>query len=528
MLLRRWLAAGLGLGVLTSAVAAQSPAGRPAVRLVGVRAADAPADAARGQSPMPAPALPQNSVPLGVPRPIDGPSPGPVVPSSGGIPSPFGSPFGPGDAIPVGGPVTVGPAVPLAGPAACPPGVGYPGHPPIFATPNLDQPLYDGTGGLAVGPAAGLLCRPPQATKWWVSAEYLGWWTKSAKFPALLTTSSLSTSTLDRPAGALGDPATRVLFGDRSFGQTLHGGGRFGVGYWFSDNQVLGLEGNVFYLGRNGETFLVPTGSQAVLARPFTNANTNAPFSQLVALPGLATGGAAVTYDSQVWGAEANVRRRLTGTACTRLDLLAGFRYLNVNEDLRITETFSRVAGSNTAIGDPTAAGGVVFDRFRTENHFFGGQVGLQGEVRRGRWYTNLAGKVGLGTVFQTVEITGGQSLNLFGGGTATTAGGLLAVPGANLGTFTRNKFAVVPEVQFQVGYHLTPYWRLFVGYNFLYLSDVLRPGDQIDPAIDVTRIPNFPLPAGNTRLNTVRPTVPFKESDFFTQGISFGMQFTW
>ena len=74
-------------------------------------------------------------------------------------------------------------------------------------------------------------------------------------------------------------------------------------------------------------------------------------------------------------------------------------------------------------------------------------------------------------------------------------AGGLLALPGANIGRYTQSKFAVVPEAGVKIGYHLTPNLRLAVGYNFLYLSSVLRPGDQIDTGLDVTRIPNFPLP---------------------------------
>ena len=46
--------------------------------------------------------------------------------------------------------------------------------------------------------------------------------------------------------------------------------------------------------------------------------------------------------------------------------------------------TFRLTRGCLEAL-DRLAAGGVVFDRFRTENHFYGGQVGLQGETRRGR-----------------------------------------------------------------------------------------------------------------------------------------------
>ena len=48
------------------------------------------------------------------------------------------------------------------------------------------------------------------------------------------------------------------------------------------------------------------------------------------------------------------------------------------------------------------------------------------------------------------------------------------------------DKFAVVPEVGFNVGYQVTPHLKFFVGYSMLYWSRVLRAGDQVDPMIDV------------------------------------------
>ena len=146
--------------------------------------------------------------------------------------------------------------------------------------------------------------------------------------------------------------------------------------------------------------------------------------------------------------------------------------------------------------------------------------------MRRGRWFTNLTTKIALGTVHQTAIIEGNQTISFDTGTTSSFPGGLLAVPG-NIGQYTQNKFAVVPQVGLNIGYHVTPNFRVFMGYNFMYLSSVLRPGNQIDTNIDVTRIPNFPV-AGATTLPFVRPTVPLKDTDFFTQGLSFGMQWKW
>ncbi len=132
------------------------------------------------------------------------------------------------------------------------------------------------------------------------------------------------------------------------------------------------------------------------------------------------------------------------------------------------------------------------------------------------------------GTVFQTAEIAGGQTRLLPNGTVGQYAGGLYALPGANIGTHTQNKFAVMPEAGFNVGYHVTPGFRVFVGYNFLYLSSVLRPANVIDPNLDAARIPNFAVPGSPAPLPFPRPQPQLTTTDFFAQGLNFGMQWTW
>jgi hypothetical protein len=55
----------------------------------------------------------------------------------------------------------------------------------------------------------------------------------------------------------------------------------------------------------------------------------------------------------------------------------------------------------------------------------------------------------------------------------------------------------------------------------------VVRPGDQIDRAVDVTQIPNFSGGAV-TPTGVARPGVPFKQTDFWAQGLTAGLQFVW
>ena len=283
-------------------------------------------------------------------------------------------------------------------------------------------------------------------------------------------------------------------------------------------------------------SFSASTPPYPLLARPFFNVYGGVfapnvgfgPSAEVVAGPGVATGTVTATMKSTVWGTEANYRRFLAGNGCSRLDLLVGYRYLDVREDLSITESFARIPGSDFSVGGPAVLG-FVSDRFRTENHFHGGQVGLAGSVQRGRWSVDSRATVALGTVFQSAEISGSQTLTLANGAVQTTPGGLLAVPGANIGRFSQTKFGVVPEVGVNLGYQLTSHMKVFVGYNFLYLSSAVRPGGVIDQNLDAARVPNLLAPgSGAPQMGMARPMPQLNTSGYFVQGISFGLVYKW
>lgn len=552
--MRRVLLGGLGiaLGVFARPAAAQEFPGRPAAsydlptrstpatraaRLgVPVAVPDAPPTSTgvtpagvifRGQSaplaqpyPTTAPVFigapqvaPGGASPLPAPRPVDN------TPSLTEIRGPVvnGAPVGPGvSAALSSGIPTLDPGaatVPSVGPVDCGPGIPCP-------QPSLDPPLY---GGAPRFPGMSrLMGLGAPSGRGWLSAEYLAWWTRSTQLPVIATTSSPAFN------GIVGSGDTQSIFGG-SFGQTLHGGARFSGGWWFSDDERRGIDARFMFLFRNGNEFAATTAAYPLLARPFFNANTPVgPFAEIVGAPGLATGGIAAVLENSLWGADVNYRRFLAGSPCYRLDGLMGFRYMNFTETLSITEAFTRTPGSPMTVGAP-AMSGLINDRFRAENNFYGGQIGLVSETRSGRWFFNTRATIAFGTVQQTAQIAGGQALAFGPGLVAQYPGGLLALPGANAGTFSQNKFAVLPEIGFNVGYHITPHLRAFVGYNFLYLSSVLRASGTIDPVVDAARIPNFPLPGNPAVLpGTPHPAPQFRTTDFWAQGINFGLQWTW
>jgi hypothetical protein len=199
---------------------------------------------------------------------------------------------------------------------------------------------------------------------------------------------------------------------------------------------------------------------------------------------------------------------------------------VNLNESLTITENINVVGPGGTRVDLDDPVGSVVFvqDRFQTANHFYGGQIGAAYERRWGRVSLDARASVALGATHQVLEIDGFQTRFLPGQQPMTFRGGLLAA-GPNIGTFTRDRFSVVPEVTVNLGYWVTPRLKAYVGYNFLFWSNVIRPGDQIDRVVDLTFVPNAPPVPFSGQF---RPQPLFKQSDLWVTGVQFGAEWRW
>jgi Putative beta barrel porin-7 (BBP7) len=437
------------------------------------------------------------------------------------------SPFGDGPDAPKAVPkaeVTESPGVKNPPAAAAPAPQTLPAYPmPAVAWP-CDPPLIDPMR--SAGPFAG------DPGRFYASAEYLLWWTRAAPAPVLLTVGPAGTD------GILGQPGVVPLFGGAPLEPTARSGARFGFGWWFGCCHDAGIDASFFFLGDRGTDFAVHDPGTFVLARPFFAPNsTTTPgvpipgnFAEVIGDPGNSTGGAVIHTDSFLWGAELNYREKCLGNCGWRLDWLAGYRFLNLTEDLRITESFS---GLPNAV-QPMIRGvnGIIEDNFRTSNQFHGGQIGAIVERSMGRFVLDLRTKLAMGVSFESVDIDGG--LRQFGPNFVrpTVPGGLLAL-NSNIGHFSKETFAVVPEVTFNIGYNVTDRLRFFVGYNFLYWSSVVRPGDQIDPVLDLRRIPLFSDPRFQTvgairPISGVHPAATLKDTDFWAQGINFGILYHW
>lgn len=452
------------------------------------------------QAAMPAPVAPvmtANSVPTNnvqyiAVQPIPAPPRAPASPMAPNTTNPAATPQTPTIAPPASQPGTVAPAQVIPSNLGC--------------GPNGNCPTVN------CGPCC-QVCGP--TGRFWVSAEYLLWWTQGNNVPPLVTQSPVGTPR--DQAGVIGAPGTTVIFGG-DLNDDIRSGFRLRFGGWLDCCQTSGIEASYFFLGDSNESFSRGGDNNCVISRPFINAVDGAQDAQLVCFPGVLSGTVSVDADSSFTGFDVNYRKNLCCDCCSRVDWLLGFRYLRLDDDLTIREDLT-VVGTDPAVNNvPVGTRFQILDSFRTRNEFYGPQIGMTGERRWGAAFVNWRGLIAFGTTHKEVTIDGSTTITRPGGAPVTYPGGLLALP-TNIGRYVKNDFAIVPEIGLNAGYQVTEHARLFVGYSFLYWSNTTRTGDVIDPVVNPTQLPPGQL------VGPARPAFQWRDSDFWAQGISFGAE---
>jgi hypothetical protein len=343
----------------------------------------------------------------------------------------------------------------------------------------------------------------------WVRGEYLMWWSEGSRLPPLITTSTAGGS------GILGAADTEVVVGGNLVGAEHRDGVRVTVGAWLDDAHCRAMEASFYSLNDFESVIATQSLGSPLLARPFFNVQLQTGGVQTIAAPDVSNGGIFITTERDVDGAELVLRRRIGDCCNRRVDFLFGYRYAGLDELLLIRDELTSIdPNSNVPVGTVVAG----FDSFETFNQFHGGQLGLAMDFYRRRWTLGLVGKVALGNMREQVTIGGATTVTVPGNDPVVTPGGLLAQP-SNIGGFSRDEFAVVPEAQLNVRYRLTRNTEFSVGYTFIYLSDVVRPADQVDLRLDPRQITD---PTNAVAL----PAFDFVASDFWIQGINFGLEY--
>lgn len=383
-----------------------------------------------------------------------------------------------------------------------------------------------------VGGACGTNCCPcGPSGRFWLRGEYMMLWASGMNTPPLVSTSSAGTPAGN--AGVLGLESTEVLYGGEPILTSMQSASRFSLGMWLDACQWRGIEFDYFVMSEATDSYGVSSTGEPILARPFFNVQNNSQDSELVAYPGIVTGGVNVSARSELYSLTPRMRLNLKcqdfdfASACgiympgcntpsggQRIDFTIGYRYMVLDEGLTISEQLSSTSkGSLTSFG--------LADDFDTENRFNGGEVGLVWDCFHGRWSMEMLGRFALGTSKRSVSINGSTSTTT-AGQTTNEQGGLMALS-SNIGDYEDSQFAVIPEFGVNLGYQIAPSLRFLVGYSILVWGDVVRPGDQIDPRIN----PNL-LPPALAAAGPVLPEFRMNEDDYWIHGVNLGLDWRW
>lgn len=393
--------------------------------------------------------------------------------------------------------------------------------------------------GLRCGGGCGSGCGP--GGRLFVRGEFIGWAAKGMDLPPLVTTSELGTSTSN--AGVLGLESTDILYGDNDVLTDMRSGFRIRFGGFFGPGRSRGWEAEYLTLGDEGETYEARSNGngEPILARPFFNMNPRVngdgaldpppgEDAEIVSYPGLLSGIVTVTTESRVDSAGARFRwnfccKKYASNGCCgcgptegykRVDFTAGYRYFGVDDKIEITEDLTSLQSFNPGRFE-------ISDRFKTKNKFNGAEVGVLWESGWRNWTLEAHSRTAFGNVHSEVLIDGDTLISPLTQPQQSFEGGLLTQR-SNIGEYKRDKFGLLNELGLTLGLYLTPRLRATVGYTIIYLTPVVRAGDQID--LDLN--PDYLAPEIEPFTGPERPRFAFRDTDFWVNGVNVGLDLHW
>jgi len=386
-------------------------------------------------------------------------------------------------------------------------------------------------------------CAPGARGHYYLRGEYLLWRFDGMDTPPLVVDGTIVDSELTDPETLFG--GSQLLHKHRSGGRVTFGWFLDPCGFWAvegdyltfgstSDNFSIGGSANPDY-GIGRPFFAIPPGSDSegnelpierIEDVVFTDIGGTVAVgvnSQFVSsglrlvhnLCCIEAGGPAccdnIGCDSSVGCCGGSGPCRRSGYGTRRIDMSLGLRYADLQEQIAIHEDLQETGGGDQFIVD---------DSFNTDNDFFGAELGFNWEWVYCRWKIDLLSKLAIGNTRHRVTIDGSTLIN---GALQEPVGGLLA-QSTNIGTYENDQLSVLPELGFRVSYKLAENLDFNIGYTFLYWSNIVRPGDQIDLDVNPNLIARHPaVPELGT---PSRPRVLFEETDFWAQGLNIGLEY--
>lgn len=343
----------------------------------------------------------------------------------------------------------------------------------------------------------------------WFSAEYLYACVQASPISVPLITQNKNPAAF----GFINEPGTRIIFGSgssrNSFTLNAINGGRITIGGWIDDGYRYGMEGNIFSLPKTKSTFSATSVNSdiPIINIPFLS-TTKGENVLVNRLPNKVT----VSDKLQTYGYELNGLYHLKHSNRLPLVFIAGFRYLNINEDFRLNDALFNAPAFPNSIAN-------INDNFYTKNQFYGFQMGVNSQYTCANIIWDVTAKIAIGDNYQKLKIQGQtnvdnkiilQPIGLF---SETT----------NTGTFRDNQIAFMPEFKAKLAYQINKVIRPFISYDFIYINKVIRPGKQIDRKINQSQ--NALLGGTGVLSGQASPTVNIKNNSMWMQMLSAGVE---
>jgi hypothetical protein len=340
--------------------------------------------------------------------------------------------------------------------------------------------------------------------------DFMWWYLKKDDIPPLLTTGP------DGTTGLPGEPGVSIFYG----GSIISRHDRFigirpTLGYWFNEAETAGIETSLFFIERDSSILHIKRVTTPLFLL-YTDANSGEQaveqFSGLFP-NGITRQGSVQVYGrKEIYGQDIRGLFEISRDETWKWTAIAGAKFIQFRNQLNIVTTGSDLPDLNVLFG--------VEDNYHAYDRFYGGQIGLRTEATFGSWFTNATVTCGLGSNEQRL-VTHGQRL-VHTPTSYNRRGAGLYIQRSNTGEDIRWAFSAVPEVNANVGWAPNDWFNIQVGYSLMVWLNVLRAGNQVDTVVNTNQLngPDYEGPA--------RPSIPWKQSTFWGQGVHLGLELRW
>lgn len=271
-------------------------------------------------------------------------------------------------------------------------------------------------------------------------------------------------------------------------------------------------------MGRNSKKSSITSDENGSprLRVPYFNVITGLNDSSALATPGVFRGSAVLKVSNKMQGVELNILKDIHLCNGSSFRMLAGFRYLNFEENLRFQ-------ANSPIIVMPSIYN--YADKFSTQNNFYGAQIGGCYELCFSSFVVDVKAKVALGAMYQKSNIQGAFHTNEFTGFVETFEGGYFALP-TNIGHHKKVRFSVIPELNLNMGYLITNNFNIHLGYSVLYVTEVLRASKQMSSNLNPTQSANIDFTPTPVLVGEASPKAKLRASSLWAQGVNVGLNF--